>query len=458
MKMLQKFSAMLTAGALTLSALPLTALAADIVDPSTGEAIAMNATVTLSGDSATVTGENVTVEGTTITVTASGSYEFSGKLNDGQIIVNVADEVADPGTVKLYFNGVDITGQNAAAVYVVNAENTSINLVENTANYLADANFYNDAEGTTAVIFAKDDLTIKGEGSLRVDALYNYGLQCNNDVKITGGNIKFKVTGTPSDSTATATTREDAVRSKTSVEIKGGTIDINAEGDGVKSTKGDVFISGGVTEIKAGNDAVQGETSLQISGGSLKANGDRGLTCSAGSVTISGGTVCATATDNQVTGLTATQPTALFNMAAEVAKDNQIALLGADGAALLTVTPDKKFTYLLLSDPQLALGTAYTLTFAGYTATAGDASTFTLTDTATVFDAVSANVPIIDPNDVNGDGKVTVSDAVMLARIIAEDNTVELKGGEIDRADINGSGMIDSDDLTTLLKLIAGLS
>lgn len=505
MKTLRKLSAMFLASALALSAMPLSVLSAE--EP-VAEEPEFHGQIVFEGDKITGGGQDVNIDGNKVTITHSGSYSFSGALDDGQIIVNIPDEKTDAETVKLYFMGVKLTGKTAAPVYIINAENTSINLVEGTENFLADESYYDEtATGTTAVIHAKDDVTIKGDGSLRIDAAYNYGIQCNNDVKITGGKVKFKVEGTPSDTSATAEKRGDAVRAKKSVQIKGGDIDINAEGDGIKSTKGDVIFSDGKAEIKAGNDAVQGETSLQISGGSLKANGDRSLTCSAGDITITGGSICGTSTDPNPTNLTGEQGTICFKLTEEVPKDNVISVQAAmenvdpaaDGmpAPVFTSNPDKKFSSLLISDAKIVTGAAYKLTIGGNPAKIGDADTFTPVDAVSVFENVKPDVPAVSvpaettvapttgnttettaasatgsaaettgsvaaetafaAGDINGDTKVTVSDAVLLARIIAEDTTLNLVNNEVDRSDVDGSGMIDAEDLTYLLKKLAGL-
>ena len=59
--------------------------------------------------------------------------------------------------------------------------------------------------------------------------------------------------------------------------------------------------------------------------------------------------------------------------------------------------------------------------------------------------------------DVNGDGSLTVSDAILLARIIAEDTTVSVTEKGMKHADMNGSGAPDQEDLTLILKQIAGI-
>ena len=59
--------------------------------------------------------------------------------------------------------------------------------------------------------------------------------------------------------------------------------------------------------------------------------------------------------------------------------------------------------------------------------------------------------------DLNVDGMVNVSDAVLIARMIAEDSTVTITEQGLRNADINGDGVISPDDSTALLKKIAGM-
>lgn len=342
----------------------------------------------LKNTSIEIEGDNMTVNGTTVTITASGEYYVDGTLDDGQIIVNVPDEVADPETVKIFLNGVNITGASAPAIFVENAENTSINLMDGTVNTLSDGTVaYSGDYLGAAVIEAKDDITVKGTGTLNITANTQYAIACNNDIKFTEGNVNIE------------TLLEDAVRGKTSVTVKGtAVLDIDAEGDGIKSTQGDVAIEGGTVTVKAGNDAIQAETTIDISGGTVTAGGDRGLTGVTG-VNITGGTVIATATDNQTdsTLLTATQGTMLLNCIADATntedgcwkKANTIVVNGT------TYAPNKKYMYVLISDSTIASGQTYNLTngSTGAVVTHNNEldNVFTTTGVVTTFETVNMN-------------------------------------------------------------------
>lgn len=314
----------------------------------------------LNGTSAEIEGDYAQMNGNVITITHSGEFWIDGTLSDGQIAVNIPDETVDAETVKLFLNGASITGKSAPAIYVANAENTSVNLVDGTENILSDGDTaYSGDWLEAAVIEAKDDITIKGgelgTGSLKLTANMQDGIFCNNDLKITGGNIDI--------STLNAELESDAVKGKSSLTIKGGNITVDAEGDALKSSKGDVVIEGGVISAKAGNDAIQAETTLTISDGKLAVCGDRGLRATV-DVNITGGEVLATATDYQCENLTAAQGTYLFDFVKEWEKNNALTLTDSSGETIFEENTRKKFSYAVVSSPDIAANSDYKL-FAG---------------------------------------------------------------------------------------------
>jgi hypothetical protein len=207
------------------------------------------ASITLAGDSITFEGNGATVNGKIITLTSAGTYSVSGTLTDGQIVV----DTADPETVVLVLNGVDITYSTSAPIYVRNAEKTVITLADGTENIVTDGVAYvfsdGDPDEPNAAIFSKDDLTINGSGSLTVHANYNNGIASKDDLKITGGTI-------------TVNAVNDGIKGRDSIAVLDGTITINAGGDGLQANndedaeKGYVFIEGGVVEVIAGQDGV----------------------------------------------------------------------------------------------------------------------------------------------------------------------------------------------------------
>ena len=351
----------------------------------------------LKNTSITVEGDYAEVNGTTVTITHSGSFYIDGTLDDGQIVVAVPDETADPETVKIFLNGVNITGKSAPAILVSNAENTSINLADGTENTVSDGDtaYSGDYLGA-AVIEAKDDLTIKGgdlgTGSLIVTANTQDGIVCNNDLKINGGILTVN--------TLNSTDKTNGINGKTSLTIKDGTVTVDAEGDGIKSGKGNVAITGGTINVKAGNDAVQSETTIDISGGTLIAGGDRGLT--GGTVTegtainITGGTVIATATDNQASSISSANQAAILLNCIDCAENTDLMWKKANAITVGSVNVtkwEKKYKYALISDASIKAGQTYTLTNASTGATVthsnDSADSFTVTNSITTFENVN---------------------------------------------------------------------
>ncbi|WP_303834452.1 carbohydrate-binding domain-containing protein [Ruminococcus flavefaciens] len=307
----------------------------------------------LKGSSITVEGKYAEANGSKVTISHSGSYTIDGTLDDGQIYVEVPDANADPDTVKLVFNGVNITGKNAPAVLVKNADKTSITLADGTENTLSDGTSpYAGDNQTDAVIEAKDDLTIKGgdagTGILNITANVQPAIVCNNDIKFTGGTTNID--------TLNETEANDAVKGKDSVTVKGGQLNIKSEGDGIKSSKGSVDIEDGEVNIKCGKDAIQAETAINISGGKIGAFGDKGLT-SAGTIGITGGELLATATDNQCENLTSTeQNTLMLDFTKEWTKNNPIAVTDSSNNIIFDHNTPKKYKYAIVSSPEIGSG------------------------------------------------------------------------------------------------------
>lgn len=79
-------------------------------------------------------------------------------------------------------------------------------------------------------------------------------------------------------------------------------------------------------------------------------------------------------------------------------------------------------------------------------------------DTTTAPVTTSGGGGKVKKGDANCDGKITVSDAVMVARVAAEDTSVKITDDGKTNADVAGNGDgITSDDTTMILKFLAGM-
>ena len=176
-----------------------------------------------------------------VTITDEGVYVFSGKLENGQIIV----DAEDTDKVQIVLNGADISCSDGPGILVENADKTFITLAEGTENSVSDGSDYgSDEDEPWGAIFSRDTLTVNGSGSLTVTGNHQNGIVSKDDLKITGGTI-------------TVTAEDDGIRGRDSVRIYDGEITITAEGDGIKSN----------------NDEDEEQGYVSVDGGSLTING-----------------------------------------------------------------------------------------------------------------------------------------------------------------------------------------
>lgn len=219
--------------------------------------------VGLNGDSISFSGTGATVDGSNITITKAGTYYFSGTLNDGQIIVDTADDKL----VHIIFDNVNITSKTSSPVYVKQcSKKTILTMAAGSTNVVSDAETYVYPDATTdepsAAIYSKDDLVINGSGSLTVNGNYKNGITSKDDLRIINGNI-------------TVNAVKNGIVGKDQLVIKDGTFHITAGADGLKSNndtdtqKGYILIENGTFQITSGEDGIQTETSLAIRDGNI---------------------------------------------------------------------------------------------------------------------------------------------------------------------------------------------
>lgn len=149
--------------------------------------------ITMNGNEVAIDGNGAAFTNGNIEITKSGVYYFNGTLDNGQVIIESNDE----NTVWLVFDGIDITYESGAPIFVKEAEKTIITLKEGSDNYLKDGENYvlNEDEEPTATLFSKDDLIINGSGSLNISANYNDGysilFEYDNEVYVSADESKI---------------------------------------------------------------------------------------------------------------------------------------------------------------------------------------------------------------------------------------------------------------------------
>ena len=161
----------------------------------------------------------------------------------------------------------------------------TISVKKETVNTISDGTTHTDSytnssgevKEINSAIFSRDDLKIKGKGTLIVNGNYQDGLVSKNDLKIWNGDIQV-------------TAQDDGIKGGNSVRIgdpdtlvaNGGDGDYSnlnitvktSGGDGIKSTetdadKGFVIINGGTVNVNSYADGIQAEQEFTMNGGDV---------------------------------------------------------------------------------------------------------------------------------------------------------------------------------------------
>ncbi len=240
--------------------------------------------ITLTGDGAEISGNGAYVNGQEVVITEAGRYVVSGSLSNGKITVDAHNS----SKVWILLDGVDINCSDDACIRVDQAEKVFLTLAENSVNTLTSGSTYSDTalqDGTDGAIFAHDDLTINGSGSLSVTAEYRHGIAANDDLVITGGTITIKAAADAihandsvciKEAQITVDAGDDGIVTANEEEngymyIESGTIDITSVGDGIHTT-GDITIAGGSITIAAGDDGIHSDQFVYIEDGEILIN------------------------------------------------------------------------------------------------------------------------------------------------------------------------------------------
>ena len=243
---------------------------------------------------------NLTVtDNTTVTIVAptTSDQEIAvvGTCSNGQIVVNVDKTAYPKATVSLSLEGLTLSNNSAAPISITSIDDEcEISVKKGTTNTLSSS--YNDGSNTSSVIYSKDDLKIKGKGSLSIVSDYGYGILSKDTLKVYNGTItvksynaclkgkdKVKIGDDAQSSYDTlsldlTSTYSDGIRSTNPIDdaTKAATDDDYADGKSANVT-----INGGTIKINAYNDGIQSADTMIINGGTFDIYTYQGMNYSA---------------------------------------------------------------------------------------------------------------------------------------------------------------------------------
>lgn len=208
------------------------------------------------------------------------------------LVIEGIVDVEDTDKVQLVLNGVEITSERSAAIYICSADKVFITTMSGSDNRLTNGGTYTaiDDNNIDAVIYSKDDLALNGDGTLTIDAAAGHGVVSKDDLVLTSGTYEINA-------------EKHGLSGKDSVRISEGTYHITAGKDGIHasntddSIQGFIYIAGGNFEITADDDGMHADSSLLIEGGTIHVEecyeGLEGL-----SISITGGDIDVTSGDD----------------------------------------------------------------------------------------------------------------------------------------------------------------
>lgn len=293
-------------------------------------------------------------------IKSGGVYHVTGNISEGYITINTTEDV------KLILDNVTLTSSDNQVIRSKETNSVLIQLVGE--NNLTAA--VSETEDTKPAISVEGTVSIEGDGALNINST-GKGIKAIDTISISSGTINIEKS-------------YEGLEANT-VEIKGGDVSIVASDDGINGadntedgrystsqsamggeavTESKVIISGGTLYINAAGDGIDSNGDVEISGGTTYVDGPTSSADGAldynGSMTITGGTLVAVgASGMAMNASSATQPSVLINLSGTYS--------GKLSFGGIEYTPSKSYQSVVVSSPDLQVGSTYELVINGST-------------------------------------------------------------------------------------------
>ena len=314
---------------------------------------------------------------TVVHITKPGTYVLSGKLEAGQIAVDLGEDAKDDSeaVVTLVLNGADITCTVAPGVIFYNVyeccssdEENATKDVDTTAagaNVVIADGTVNTVNGSyVAKIYESVELNEDGTEVVDSKKLHKYdgAFYSKMSININGGEGGNGILNIHAEN--------EGLDSELHLTINGGKINIVSGNDGINTNEDDVsvttinggFLNIGVDGSTGEGDGIDSNGWLVINGGVVNASacatsGDAGIDSDKG-IHINGGTVIASG--NMLDHIAdSEQSYVVFRFQDKVKGGEEISIVKDEDSHFVSIPND--FTYLLVSKASFGEGGIYTL-------------------------------------------------------------------------------------------------
>lgn len=331
-------------------------------------------------------------EGSASTLTDGGSYTFDDALSSAEddepnaCLYSKADLVI-AGTGGLTVNGNYNNGVTSKDTLVIDGPALTVSAADN-GIIGKDSCAVNGGAVTVNAVgkgLKSDGLLLLNGGTFAMDC-EDDAFHSNGDITVTGGSYTvatgddaFHADGalTVSGGTVDITGSYEGLEGAT-VDLTGGVISIVASDDGINAAGDEenipgqansaywIHVSGGVTTVDAGGDGIDSNGDILVTGGELyisgsTGDGDSAIDCD-GDVSVTGGVVLAAGSSGmaQNFGTNSTQGSIMVTFS--TGSTEPVTLTDSSGAVLVSFTPAKRYTSVVISTPGVVEGGTYTVT------------------------------------------------------------------------------------------------
>jgi len=300
--------------------------------------------------------DSVSIGSGTISIVAGGDGIVSENSED----TTAGSVLIDGGTITIQTGGTgadSAKGIKAQAALAINGGDITIDAEDDALHSTTSVAITNGtlrlSSGDDGI--HSDDLVAISGGEINISKSYE-GIE-GGTITVSGGTIDltssddgFNAAGGADSSASNGPRGNDpfAVDTSKSLVISGGTITVNADGDGLDSN-GTMSISGGTIYVSgptaSNNGALDSGSTMTISGGTIIAAGSAGMA--------------------QTFDETSTQASISYTFASEQQAGTTITLKDDSGNVIASYTPVKVYQSVVISAPGLTIGQSYTLCTGG---------------------------------------------------------------------------------------------